>query len=93
MRKLLWFKDVINTEPTKLNFTLEEVHRFIELYSHRFDEELEQIHVKNSIGKRQNNGQHFSREKSIQMTLEQEKNEYETSGLGINLKAVFIFMI
>ena len=37
--------------------------------------------MKNSIGKR-TLGQNFSREKAIQMTLETEKNEYETSGLG-----------
>jgi hypothetical protein len=50
-------------------------------YFLRFDEELEQIRLKKTIGKRQI-GQHFSREKAIEMTLEMEKNEYETSGLG-----------
>jgi hypothetical protein len=51
-------------------------------YFQRFDDELEQIKMKNSIGKR-NIGQNFSREKSIEITLKGEQNEYETSGLGI----------
>lgn len=50
-------------------------------YFHRFDDELEQIKTKKSIGKR-NIGQNFSREKSIEMTLKTELNEYETTGLG-----------
>jgi hypothetical protein len=48
----------------------------------RFDDELEQIKTKNSIKKR-SLGQHFSREQSILMTLENEKEEYSTIGLEI----------
>ncbi|RNA37824.1 translation machinery-associated 16-like protein [Brachionus plicatilis] len=64
----------------KKSYTMEDMHKLINLYFQRFDDEIEQIKLKNSVGKR-NIGQHFSREKSIQMTLESEKNEYETSGL------------
>jgi translation machinery-associated protein 16 len=57
-------------------------------YFHRFDEELDQINTKNSIGKR-HIGQNFSREKSIEMTLNAEKNEYETSGIGKKNSTLF----
>lgn len=40
--------------------------------------------MKKSIGNR-NIGQHFSREKAIEITLASEKNEYETVGLGESL--------
>jgi translation machinery-associated protein 16 len=50
-------------------------------YFHRFDDELEQINVKKSIGKR-TIGQSSSRENAISITLQTEKNEFETSGLS-----------
>lgn len=73
-----------NNFHTKSSFTNQEIHALLDVYFHRFDEELDQIKTKNSIGKRQL-GQHFSREKAIQMTLETERNEYETCGIGILL--------
>ena len=63
-------------------FTIDDIRKLIDTYFHRFDDEIEQINTKKSIGKRAI-GQHFSREKSIEMTLDTEKNEYETSGLVV----------
>ena len=61
-------------------------------YFHRFDDEIEQINVKKTIGKRALS-QHFSREKSIEITLESDKNEYNTSGLGNIELFLLIFWI
>ena len=80
-RKLQWFKEALASLETKPFYSIDDTHSLIELYFHRFDDEVEQIQVKNSIGKRQKSGQHFSRQNAIHITLEQEKNEYETSGL------------
>lgn len=65
-----------------------DINKLFLRYFHRFDEEIEQIRLKNSVGKR-NIGQHFSREKSIQMTLETEKNDYDTAGLSKKKKFAF----
>ena len=51
------------------------------IYNLYLSDEIEQISTKNAIGKR-SIGQHFSREKAIQMTLDTDKNEYETGGIG-----------
>lgn len=61
------------------NFFL--IRNFYFSYLLRFNDELDQIRNKNSIGKRLI-GQHFNREKSILITVEKEKNEYDTSGIG-----------
>ena len=70
-----------NQFKTKETFTNQDVHSLLNIYFHRFDEEIEQIKTKNSIGKR-TIGQHFSRGKAIEMTLQSEINEYETCGIG-----------
>ena len=59
-------------------------------YFQRFDAELEQINVKNAIGKR-SIGQNFSREKAIEMTIQAEKNEYQTVGI-CNYPAIALFL-
>ena len=46
----------------------------------RFDEELEQINLKKSIGKNRRN-QHSSREDTILQTLSLEKSDFEGCGL------------
>lgn len=51
-------------------------------YLGRFDEELEQIKLKHSIGKRKNNRQHASREDIIMLTKLQEREWYRTCGIG-----------
>ena len=71
----------LNNLKAKAMFMNQDMHSLLDFYFHRFDDELDQIKTKNSIGKR-TIGQHFSREKAIQMTLETERNEYETCGIG-----------
>lgn len=51
-------------------------------YLSRFDEELEQIKLVQSINKQRNN-QHASREASIKMTLEKEQENFNAGGLEL----------
>lgn len=51
-------------------------------YLNRFDEEVEQIKLKHSIGKRKNNRQHANREDIIKLTQLQEYEWYRTCGIG-----------
>nr|AAM51118.1 SD22530p [Drosophila melanogaster] len=79
--KLSWFLGQIDegrTEP----LTPQELEDLIELYFTRFDEELEQINLKQSIGKHRAN-QHAARKDVITMTLEKERNEFRTGGLEL----------
>jgi hypothetical protein len=46
-----------------------------------FNEELEQIRLKHSVGNRKNR-QHASREDIIRLTLLREEEEFNTCGLG-----------
>lgn len=50
-------------------------------YLKRFDEELEHIQSKHSIGHRKNR-QHASREDVIKLTKKHEEEEYKTCGIG-----------
>ncbi|XP_002730484.1 translation machinery-associated protein 16-like [Saccoglossus kowalevskii] len=75
LEKLQWFHD--HMDHSKTVHSREEVCRLIEEYLHRFDEELEQIEIINSI-KHRRGRQHASRENSIKTTLELEKNHYMT---------------
>lgn len=76
--KILWFKERIPEECVVLN--KEETLALIEEYLARFDEELEQIALKNSVGQRRNR-QHASREDVINITKKKEQEEFETCGL------------
>lgn len=79
--KLSWFLGQIDegrTEPLRP----QELEDLIELYFTRFDEELEQINLKQSIGKHRAN-QHAARKDVITMTLEKERNEFRTGGLEL----------
>lgn len=49
---------------------------------HRFDEELEQIKLKQSISKNRSN-QHANRVDAIRMTLERENGEYDGPGIEL----------
>ncbi|KAF2905935.1 hypothetical protein ILUMI_00239 [Ignelater luminosus] len=60
----------------------EQTKELIESYLIRFNEELEQITLKHSIGNRKNR-QHASREDIIKMTIKRETEEYNTCGLEI----------
>ncbi|XP_045454053.1 translation machinery-associated protein 16 homolog [Melitaea cinxia] len=76
--KILWFKERIPKDCIVLD--KEQTLKLIETYLARFDDELEQIALKNSIGQRKNR-QHASREDIINITKKREVEEFETCGL------------
>ncbi|KAG5885728.1 Translation machinery-associated protein 16-like protein [Gonioctena quinquepunctata] len=78
--KILWFKE--NLDPQWPVYTPQGINELITKYLSRFDEELEQIHIKHSIGNRKNR-QHASREDIINLTIKREKEEYNTCGIEI----------
>jgi len=69
-------------------------------YLGRFQDELEQIELKNQIGHRQKTPQYASRKALIESTIQAERNEYETNGFGRvqsfsfsqQLKSLFSFL-
>lgn len=62
-------------------------------YLARFDEELEQITIKHSVGSRKNR-QHANREDIINMTKKREAEEFNTCGIGILISSlIFIRLI
>ncbi|XP_073830944.1 translation machinery-associated protein 16 homolog [Musca autumnalis] len=88
--KLTWFLEHIE-EGRKHPLTPTEFEELIELYLKRFDEELEQIALKQSISKNRAN-QHKAREDVIKITLEKEINEYKAGGMEmLNLCDPFKF--
>ncbi|XP_064644574.1 translation machinery-associated protein 16-like [Lineus longissimus] len=78
--KLLWFQEQL--DPAVDLYTLSEVGELIERYLHRFDEEVEQIEIKNSIGNRKNR-QNASREDVIKHTIETERRDYNAGGIEL----------
>lgn len=78
--KILWFKERILEDCAVLS--KEQVLELIEIYLGRFDEELEQIALKNSIGQRKNR-QHASREDIINITKKNELEEFGTCGMEL----------
>ncbi|XP_005182728.2 translation machinery-associated protein 16 homolog [Musca domestica] len=88
--KLTWFLEHIE-EGRKHPLTPVEFEELIELYLKRFDEELEQIALKQSISKNRAN-QHKARQDVIKITLEKEINEYKAGGMEmLNLCDPFKF--
>ncbi|XP_017962954.2 translation machinery-associated protein 16 homolog [Drosophila navojoa] len=79
--KLSWFLGHIDEERTT-PLSPQEFEELIELYLHRFDEELQQIALKQSIGKNRAN-QHAARQDVIRITLERERNEYQSGGMEL----------
>ncbi|XP_062138572.1 translation machinery-associated protein 16 homolog [Drosophila sulfurigaster albostrigata] len=77
--KLSWFLGQID-EGRTTPLTPQEFEDLIALYLKRFDEELEQIALKQSIGKHRAN-QHAARQDVIKITLERERNEYQSGGM------------
>ena len=57
-------------------------------YLQRFQDELDQIEIKNHIGQRQKTPQHASRKALIESTIGAERHEYETSGIGKYTKSI-----
>lgn len=78
--KLQWFQD--NLDLTKTAYTKADLAELVERYLGRFDEELQQIEIVNSMKSRQGR-QHVPRETAIKTTLEKEKRDYETVGLEV----------
>ncbi|KAG4071973.1 hypothetical protein HA402_006134 [Bradysia odoriphaga] len=78
--KFIWFTEALADRTTPLSKT--EFDELISIYLKRFDDEVEQINLKQSISKNRSN-QHASRLSIIKMTLERENAEY--SGAGIEL--------
>uniref|UniRef100_A0A6M2DQE6 Putative translation machinery-associated protein 16 n=1 Tax=Xenopsylla cheopis TaxID=163159 RepID=A0A6M2DQE6_XENCH len=77
--KLLWFRDKLENAEI---YTSAQFDQLFEKYLSRFDEELEQIALKRSIGGHRNR-QHASRQDTIRMTIEREREEY--NGCGIEM--------
>ncbi|NXJ65090.1 TMA16 protein, partial [Rostratula benghalensis] len=78
--KLQWFQS--HLDPDKIEYTKKEAGELIENYMCRFDAELEQIELQNSIKGRQGR-QHGSRETVIKQTIERERQLYEGYGIEI----------
>lgn len=76
--KLMWFKDRLLHDVNV--YSAEQTDDIIIQYLSRFNEELEQINIKHSIGKRKNR-QHASREDTIKLTINKEIEEYNTCGI------------
>lgn len=79
-KKLGWFAEQLEDRSEALNS--QEFEELIDRYLSRFDEELEQIKLVQSINKQRNN-QHASREASIKMTLEKERENFNAGGLEL----------
>ena len=79
-QKLQWYQD--NLDPNKKSYTKHEVAELTIQYMDRFDEEMEQITIVNSVGNRQSK-QHQSRETAIRLTKEREKMESEGAGIVV----------
>ncbi|XP_015199909.1 translation machinery-associated protein 16 [Lepisosteus oculatus] len=78
--KLLWFQNQL--DPNKAEYTKKDACEIVERYLHRFDNELEQIELGNSVKGRQGR-QHSSRENVIKQAIERERMQYEGYGIEI----------
>ena len=80
--KLIWIKENLpglledGAEPTR-----DVLLELIEGLLSRFDEELQQIEIKKSIGGKNRRSQHSAREDAITLTLNTEKSDFEGCGL------------
>lgn len=75
--KFAWFTEAL--EDTSEAITAERFLDLMDKYLNRFDEELEQIRLKQSISKNRSH-QHFSRESAIKMTVEKDTADYNGGG-------------
>lgn len=81
--KIKWFQH--HLEPAWNICEPHQVKELILKYLGRFDEELEQIKLKHSIGNRKNR-QHANREDIIKMTIKNDMEEYITCGISKRTK-------
>uniref|UniRef100_A0A1B6LSJ8 Translation machinery-associated protein 16 n=1 Tax=Graphocephala atropunctata TaxID=36148 RepID=A0A1B6LSJ8_9HEMI len=77
--KFLWFRDNL---PKDEVLDHDAIASAIKMYLGRFNEELEGISLKHSIGQRKNR-QHANREDVIKLTNLQEEEEFVTSGIEL----------
>ncbi|XP_012522950.1 translation machinery-associated protein 16 isoform X2 [Monomorium pharaonis] len=77
--KLMWFKQ--NMFPDECQWSEFDLADLLIKYIGRNDEELEQIEIKRSIGRR--GRQHASREDVILMTKKEEQTQFDTCGIEI----------
>ena len=80
VEKMLWFKE--NMDSEKCVYTKRELVELVNKYRHRFDEELEQIAIVNSI-KGRDKLQYASREAAIKLTTEKEDTEFNSCGIEV----------
>ena len=78
--KLRWFHDHLDDRSA---YTKADLVEMVDQFRHRFDEELDQIAIVNSVGSRKTNQQHVSRETAIKFTMDMEKNEFESTGIEV----------
>ncbi|XP_056640285.1 translation machinery-associated protein 16 homolog [Diorhabda sublineata] len=78
--KCAWFRD--NLDPDCVMCSANTLLSLILKYLARFDEELEQIRIKHSIGNRKNR-QHANREDIIKMTIKREFEDFNTCGIEL----------
>jgi len=78
--KFSWFNEALVDRTTPLSKS--EFDELITMYLKRFDNEVEQINLKQSICKNRSN-QHASRLSILKMTLERENAEYVGAGIEL----------
>jgi len=80
--KLAWFRDYLPAvSEDSQHISPDTVIELVEGYLSRFDDELEQIKLKNSIGGKKKKNQHSSRQDSIEFTKKRELEEFIGCGL------------
>ncbi|CAI9743297.1 Hypothetical predicted protein [Octopus vulgaris] len=80
IERLQWFKNEL--ENFEGAISLSEQTKLVIKYLERFQDELDQIKIINSIGKRKG-VRHASREASIKMTIDMERAQFKGEGLEI----------
>ncbi|XP_781952.2 translation machinery-associated protein 16 [Strongylocentrotus purpuratus] len=80
IEKLKWFQEAL--EPDRANYSRADAEDLVERYLERFEEELEQISIVNSI-KSRSGRQHAMREDVINQTKKREEEQFNTCGLEI----------
>ncbi|KAK7502352.1 hypothetical protein BaRGS_00006305 [Batillaria attramentaria] len=78
--KLKWFHDRLDD---RVSYTKADLVDLVQQYLGRFDEELEQIAIVQGVGARKPNKQHAPRQAAIKITMEMEKNEFESVGIQV----------
>ena len=84
--KLLWFHDNMHSvlsDESKKTLNSREILDLIQAYIERFEDELEQINLKNSIGQFKKRNQHQSRIDSIELTKKNDNEQFNGCGIEI----------